>query len=330
MKPNVAIIGTGNIGSEIYRRVRDKDWNVSFVLNTNGMYKDITKQERIGNSEDYKTRLDSVNLGFLTIDTSDNGEIAFGFIKDFLDRNIPIVTSEKGAMSNYFSELEEAVNSGQIGYSATAGGGSRLLGYLKERVNSNVEEIHAVVNGTLNYIFTGLSEGRSLGEVVEETKRLGYAEPGAGNPIDVINKEAVEDVPMKASILFNICNLTRERMKARDVEVYKISSSELRKLIKEAVNRRYIVSITKESNQEEDVIWGFKHQIGEWYISAGFKRLLDNPLFKKLVPNGIDNAVLISIGEYGRDGSYVISGPGAGSKPTTASMIVDAEKILFR
>jgi homoserine dehydrogenase len=192
----------------------------------------------------------------------------------------------------------------------------------------HVQEVHAVVNGTLNYIFEGLSGGRSLGEVVEETKKLGYAEPGAKHPLEVINKEAIGDVPMKASILFNLCNLTEGKMRAREVKLQKIEPGQLKRLVKEAADRRYIVSVIRDANDEEDVVWGFKHNVGDWYISGGFKRIEDNPLYRKLVPSGVNNAILISEGEFGRDGSYVLSGPGAGASPTARSMITDAERIL--
>ncbi len=325
MNPKIIIIGAGRIGAEVYKQSIAKRWDVLFVLNNDGMYKDITKRERIGNLEDYKTKLDKATLGFLTIDNSDKGETAFEYIKNLLDKKIPVVTSEKGSLSNFYSELENPINNGLIGYSATVGGGSRLLRYLKERNGSNIEEIHAVINGTLNYIFDGLSKGKSLEEMVEEVKKLGYAEHGAIAPVDIINKEAIEDVPMKTAILFNICSLTEEKIKARDIKVCEISSSEIKKLIEESTKRRYVVSITRHDDYEKGVVWGFKHKIGKWYLSAGFKRIDRNPLFKRLVPDSVNNALLIS---EGRNKKYIVSGPGAGPEPTVNSMMIDAENII--
>ena len=325
---SIGIIGRGNIGSELYKRICSKEWNIKWTMGTNGFFKGLSN-DKIGEIDDYPSRIKELDLVFLTIPTLDDGKTAFNYIRTSLDTEIPIVTCEKGALSNYYSELEKAIANGNIGYSATVGGGSRLLRYLEERVGSQVEEVHAVINGTLNYIFEGLSRGRSLGEVVEETKKLGYAEPMAENPLEIINQEATGDVPMKTSILFNSCNLVSERMAARNIQFQGIDLNQLRKLKREASGRRYIISITRDSNNEEDVIGGFKHQIGDWYISAGFKNVRSNPLFRELIPGGVNNAILISEGKFGIDGSYVLTGPGAGAAPTSLSMLIDAEKILL-
>ena len=329
MKPKIGIIGTGNIGSELYKKLISKSWDIGCIVDVDGVFTTITKTKKLDDVRNYTEHLNGLDLVFLAIPTLDDGFIAYEYIKNCLAKNVPIVTCEKGALSNYFADLELDLNLGKIGYSATVGGGSRLLRYLKERIGPQVEEIHAIINGTLNYIFSGLAEGRSLGEVIEETKRLGYAEPGAKHLLDVINKEAIDDARMKSTILFNICNLNPHRIRAKDIKPYRIKASELKKLNREAQNRRYIVSIEKNGNREKDVIWGFKHHIGNWCLSAGFKHIDDNPLFRKLIPEGVDNAVLISEGEFGRDGTYIVSGPGAGPGPTTNSMIIDAENILF-
>ena len=321
------IIGAGRIGSVLYKKTVSLGWEIKFILKDDGVYRNLS--ERMDNLENRQNYFKDLDVVFLAIPTFDDGKTAFDYMTSLLEKNIPVVTCEKGSLSNYFSELEKWID--KIGYSATVGGGTRLLRYLERRINPQVNEVQAVINGTLNYIFDEISKGRNLGEVVEEVKRLGYTEPGASSPIDIINKESLGDAPMKSAILFNVCfrKFTPKRMKAKNVELNKIGKQELRNLITEANNRRYIVSITK-GNNKEDVIGGFKYQIDDWTISAGFKRIDDNPLFRKLIPEGVDNAVLISEGEFGREGTYVLSGPGAGSGPTTNSMIIDAEAILLK
>jgi len=321
----VGIIGAGHIGQALYKKVVSSGWEVKFILKDDGIYKNLS--EKIDDLKNYQGYYKDLDVVFLAIPTFDDGKIAFDYMKSLLERDIPVVTCEKGALSNYFSELEKWID--KIGYSATVGGGTRLLRYLEERINPQVNEVHAVINGTLNYIFDEISRGSSLGEVIEEAKTLGYTEPGATNPLEIINKESSGDVPMKSAILFNVCfrEFTQKRMKAKDAKINKIGEQGLKNLITEAHNRRCIVSFAKENNKEEDVIGGFQYRIDDWTISAGFKNISENPLFLELVPNGVNNALLIYEGEYGIDGTYRIIGQGAGAGPTTSSMIQDAIKL---
>ncbi len=317
----VGIVGAGLIGSALIERADERGWEVGFVARRSGVYRG---NERLCDLKNYANYLDGVDAAFLAIPTLDDGRTAFDYMESFLQHGIPVVTSEKGAMSNYFAELEPFL--GRIGYSATVGGGTRLLRYLGEMKGNNVREIHGVVNGTLNYIFDQISRGRSLGEVVEETRKLGYAEPGARDPVDIVNGE-FHDVTMKTCILFNSCGLVDERMRARDIGYTKISDDDLKRLVREASDRRFIVSITK-GEENNGMVGGFNYSIDGWNVSAGFRSVQENPLFQQLIPSGVNNALMIVEGEYGSDGTYVVKGQGAGAKPTTSSMMKDAERLM--
>jgi len=319
----VGIVGGGRIGSELYKQIKPLGWKAEVILKNDGVYKNLT--EKIDELENYQKHCENLNMAFIAIPTLDDGKTAFNYISYFIEQNIPVVTCEKGALSNYYAELENKID--KIGYSATVGGGTRLLKYLEEKMNPNVEQIHAVINGTLNYLFDELSKGKNLEKVAEEARKLGYTEPGAEKPLEIINKEATEDAPMKTSILFNVCKTSRERVRAKQFNTSKITEPELKELTRQAKNRRYIVSITKEKN-EEDVIGGFNYQAGEWAISAGFKNISENPLYQQLITRGVNNSILIQE-EYNKiKGIYTLTGPGAGAEPTTSSMIKDAYKIF--
>lgn len=319
----VGIIGAGHIGTELYKRVQSRGWDVSFVLKRSGVYKDLS--EKVGEIAEYRRYCKDADVVFLAIPTLDDGRTAFNYIASLLEMGVPVVTCEKGALSNYFPELESRL--GMIGFSATVGGGTRLLSYARERSGAQIEEVHAVVNGTLNYIFDEVSSGRSLGEVVEETRVLGYAEPGARYPIDVINIESVLDVPKKATILFNMLNLAPSRIRAKDIAPHKISEDELRMLVRESRNRRYIVSITK-ADIGDNVIGGFRYEADGWIISAGFKYTGESPIYSRLAPSGVNNSILFYEGSDGLDGAYMLTGQGAGAGPTTSSMIIDALRLV--
>ncbi len=316
----IGIIGHGRIGSELSKRGLERSWDI-IITQPSGIYlKTPEKEILIDKPSHWLAHFLKVDIAALCIPTLDDGKIAFEYIKTLVEKGIPVVTSEKGALGNYFPELKTEI--GKIGYSATVGGGTRLLHWLKERLSPGTKEVHLVINGTLNYIFDGLSRGRTLNEVVEEAKKLGYAEPGAQEALEVINTEACKDIPMKVSVLLNVCGFGEIR--ARDIKTQIVAEADLKKLVREAAFRRYIVSITREEN-EEDVVGGFKFQLDRWWVSGGFKNKTQNPLFLRLVPSGVNNAALV----YGEDGTYMLAGPGAGANPTvTGSVMRDIEDLL--
>lgn len=314
----VGIIGAGLIGSALYNKLQLMGWNVRFILRKSGLYENLEKKLE-GNYLDYAQALDAA---FLAIPTADNGLTALGYIQSFLGRGIPVITCEKGALSNHFASLESSLE--KIGFSATVGGGTRLLSYLRERDSMQIREIHAVVNGTLNYIFDEVSHGTNMHDAVKSAQELGYAEPGAQHPLDVINQEASGDIPMKTAILFNAgrfgnCHITADALLAG-----KLADAEMKDLLKNAPGRRYIVSFTRE-DRNEDVIGGFKYHAGKWVISAGFKNINGNLLYKAMLPRGVNNSILIN---EGKNETYVLSGPGAGAGPTASSMLIDAFRLV--
>ncbi|MDD5547843.1 MAG: hypothetical protein PHN74_03045 [Candidatus Pacebacteria bacterium] len=323
MVMTVGVIGAGNIGEHLIReKLAKMSVDVRFIMKDDGIYKNMT--EKVGELHGWRCwhSITTVDVVFLAIPTLDDGKIASEYMDFFLSRGIRVITCEKGAMSNYFDQVAQWRD--MIGYSAAVGGGTRLLKHLKLQISSDTEEIHAVLNGTLNFIFSEISLGRSFGEVVEEARRLRCVEPGAKDPLEIINKEAALDIPMKTAILLNVLDFGGRISfaQARNIQVKKVKEEELNQLLKQADKFRYIVSVAK-SNHEEPCIGGFKYKIGSWNVSGGFKKIESNSLYNDLVINGVNNAFVVSEGKYGKSGRYRFIGPGAEPEPTTSAMMKD-------
>lgn len=320
MKARIGLIGYGAIGQEVERRVLQRGWTIPVIARTSGIYD--AEGIKIDELSYWLEHFAKTDAAVLCIPTYDDGALAFSYIRSLVGNGIPVVTCEKGALGNYFPELKPWISNNSIGYSAVVGGGTRLLHWSRGRLSPETEEIHLVINGTLNYIFDGLSQGKALEEVVEEAVELGYAEPGAQEPVGMISTEAGSDVPMKTSVFINVCGLGEVR--AKEIEVHDIGEEALRELVSGAALRRYIVSITREE-KHEDALGGFRFKTDDWYISAGFKDRTHNPLFPQLIPPGVNNVALIS----GPAGVYTLTGPGAGPTPTVLGGIMwDLENLL--
>ena len=89
---NIGIIGNGNIGSELSKAIVSQGGNVKFVLDSKRRY------------SDYGGLVSGLDGIFLAIPTVDDGRTAFEYIRSTIDLGVPIVTCEKGALSNYFSD----------------------------------------------------------------------------------------------------------------------------------------------------------------------------------------------------------------------------------
>ena len=321
------IIGFGNIGKKLYEKLLENGWGVTFIVTSEHIF--------VGNPDNPKDKSENwlnycrdVDIVFLAIPTFDDGKTALDYIVAVTEKGIPIVTCEKGALSNYFAELKPILN--RIGYSATVGGGSGMIHFLKRRFFSGMREVHAIVNATMNYIWDDLKMGNPLGHIVEEVKRLGYAEPGEKDPIRIILGEAGPDVTKKASILFNLCFRPKTILHAKDIKVV-LTDEMVRQAITEAMSRRFVVSFEREGNfrKENSDITAFTHRVDGWVINGGFKRT-DSPLIARLCNSAIwvNNAILTVEGEDGSGGIYLCVGPGAGASPVATAMIRDAEGLL--
>lgn len=339
-------VGYGNVGQAIPKRCDDLGLVQSeYIVRSSGIYsfnKDKSEKFISGDTAFWENDkvIKDVKIAFLSIPSFEDGKRAFEIIEGLLSKNIKVVTSEKGAFANFYPELEPKLD--EIGISATVGGGTGLVSYLAGRVNPRTNQIHAILNGTLNFIMHGIAEGGTAGQVIDQAVTLGYAEPGATNHLDVINGEIVGDIPKKTSIIWNsVMRPLLDKNKFLKVEdLFKspqppisLDQKSLNRLISEAGSRRFIVSIIKDSEEiaEDDIIAGFRKELGnDWIIIGGFRRISDNPLFKALKIPGPGNGVVIAGGPNESDGVYQTSGPGAGAGPTAAAMAQDARRLINR
>lgn len=321
------IIGFGNIGKKLYEKLLENGWKIAFIVTSEHVFVgniDAPKDK----SENWLNYCHDVDVVFLAIPTFDDGRTAFRYITSVTQKGIPVVTCEKGALSNYFAELKPFLN--RIGYSATVGGGSGMIHFLQRRFFSGMREVHAIVNSTMNYIWDDLRMGNPLGHIVEEAKRLGYAEPGEKDPIRIILGEAGPDVTKKTSILFNLCFRSKTILHAKDIKVV-LTDEMVKQAITEAMNRRFVVSFERDGNfkEKDSDITAFTHHIERWVISGGFRKT-DSPLIARLCNSAtwVNNAILTVEGEDGSGGIYLCVGPGAGASPVATAMIRDAEGLL--
>ena len=317
MKTNVGIVGTGGIGRHLKDRLLKESLGVCFFLDraarASGSFEALLDKER-------------PRAVFIAISTLDNGEAARDDLLACARRGIRAITCEKGSLAYHMDALRSYLP--MIGYSATVGGGTRMLPYVKGRALLGQRlEIDVVLNGTMNFVFDEVSRGRSLVEACHKAKGLGYAEPGSDDPLGLIQGE-LRDAIMKTCAFFNTALSKGAFLAPLAFGSFKLSRQSLEKLVEDGDSYRFVVSFFNRSIPECDSHCKpvFALAFEGWNIQGSF-RPTNGKRDLGWLPSGAGNAIRIVEGENGEGGSYTLTGPGAGHEPTTSAMLADFHEL---
>lgn len=334
-----------NIGREIVEQISHAHQRLKleeaprFIQRQNGLFEaDGLTPKR---EQDIFKLKDLPDVVFVALPPSASGEPAYSIIKHCLKRGAKVITCEKGALANYFQQLKDlSGNFRSLGINASVGGGSRLMEKSRAdfRDPQNICEIHLAINGTLTYVFNliGPKDGKPipLNQAVNQAIDLGYAEPGETDIKSIIRGEAESDVPKKVAIFLNQSGLLDSSpYLSWNKLAFNLTDSDINKVIKEAKRRRFIVSIYPAKRKQvsnKDIIGGFEVAHGSWRIIGGFRHIEQEHMINDLAKlKDAENGVIVALGpKNALDGVNVISGPGAGPKPTVNTMLDDYLRIM--
>lgn len=315
----VIIIGGGGIARYLAARLEEVGNTIVFFLRGN-------QSEKSFNSFLEKECPKAV---FLAISTLDKGESARDYIISCATRGIPIITCEKGSLAYHADVLHPYMN--MIGCSATVGGGTMMLGHVKNKITSYAStEIEVVLNGTLNFIFDEFRKTkRSLEEICSEAVEKGCAEPGHHDFVSLINGELL-DVRLKMCVFFNV---TMAKGKFLTPEMFNVPQFNRESLaLLESGERDYCTIASFSNHRPSGVIDSFGSKfgpgfVGDWYVAGALRSIDSGSSQYSWIPTGVGNAVKISDRYSGSESGYLLTGPGAGHEPTTTAMIADYERL---
>jgi len=332
----IGIIGAGGIGKRLRERLQEMNLKVTFVLRREHFEYRGLQYLRGGRSlEALLAEFESAipETMCIAMSTTDKGAEARDYIQACLNAGIEVITCEKGSLAYHAAELAKYLPSSpsyrhrqKLAYTAAVGGGTQMLKMLHDRhLHTRKAEVHGVINGTCNYIFDEVARGgRTLGEACNEAARLGYAEPGARDPLSLINGE-LRDVVMKTCVLFNTTFAEDEYLTPDTLGNFELSAEQIEELSAKAASHRLVVSFSNRKHKREHRFFNghFRAQVGDWSVEGGFRNTYaDNELLSWL-PGGVGNAIHVVEGELGSGGKYTLTGPGAGHEPTTTAMLND-------
>ena len=316
-KLNIAIIGLGNIGTYLFkylkenRKILTKKNNclpiVKYVSAKNKNKKRNIKIHKNLWLNNYLNATKNKNID-LIIELIGGAEgPAKKLVFEALKNKKHVVTANKALIAKYGDALSKIAekNSVNLEFEAAVCGGVPIIRSLKEGLIANkISKIYGIFNGTSNYILSSMDkQNKSFKEVLDNAKKLGYAE---SNPSADLNGD---DVSSKLKILSSLC---------------------FNSFLNDNIYVEGIKDIDKIDIDNANNL-GFKIKL------LGFAELVNNKIYQRVHPtlikkdsyvasiDGVLNAVIVDGKPIGQT---VIQGEGAGPTATTSALISDISSIL--
>ena len=316
-KLNIAIIGLGNIGTYLFKYLKDnrkiltkKNNCLPIVKYVSAKNKNKKRNIKIHKNLWLNNYLDATknkNIDLIVELIGGAEGPAKKLVFEALKNKKHVVTANKALIAKYGDALSKIAekNSVNLEFEAAVCGGVPIIRSLKEGLIANkISKIYGIFNGTSNYILSSMDkQNKSFKEVLDNAKKLGYAE---SNPSADLNGD---DVSSKLKILSSLC---------------------FNSFLNDNIYVEGIKDIDKIDIDNANNL-GFKIKL------LGFAELVNNKIYQRVHPtlikkdsyvasiDGVLNAVIVDGKPIGQT---VIQGEGAGPTATTSALISDISSIL--
>ncbi|MFC1905827.1 homoserine dehydrogenase [Chloroflexota bacterium] len=232
---------------------------------------------------------------------------ALEFISESLRSGKHVVTANKEVLAKHGFELLSVARKHRVGlrYEASVGGGIPLIApFLQDLVANDILAIHAILNGTTNYILTRMAhDSLDFHTALKQAQQLGYAEANPANDIEGL--DAAYKLAILATIAFGI------DVKLDNIYYEGISKLEARDF-RYAKELGYAIKLLAIAKRSDD---GIETRVHPVFIP-------EDALLAKV--NGVYNAIDI---EADLVGKVIFYGQGAGPSPTSSAVIADVVNI---
>ena len=284
--------------------IDEKGININDILSikkNNKSVSDLSIGDKSKTSIDLIEEIDAELLVDATPTNIQDGEPSASLLESAMKTKKNIITANKGPLALAFSSIIEKAdyNNVILKYSATVGGGTPILEFGRKCLEADrILEMHAILNGTTNYILTEMDDrGLSFQDALKEAQELGYAETDPTLDVDGF------DAAAKLVIMSNL--LLGKELVLNDLKIEGIRDITQKDITKAKDNGNTIKLIASVNNMAkvEPVI-----------ISK------DDPMS---VAGALCSVKFVS--EFA--GEEIIIGKGAGGMETASAMIRDLVEI---
>ncbi len=347
---NLFMIGTGLIGKELLKMIQSQydqlaaqnllEVNVVGIANSKKMLFNedglqlnnvVAKMIDTGETMDiasFVVKMQQLNMSnSIFVDCTSSEEVTNQY-ENILDSSIAVVTPNKkansGSLERYHRLRSVSFKRGaRFLYETNVGAGLPVINTLNDLLLSGdkVIRIEAVLSGTMNFIFSSFSKGKSFSGIVLEAKAKGYTEPDPRddlNGMDVARKILI--LSREAGIDFELSDINVTGLVPQDcLDAKNVEQFFERLLLHDAdfEEKRSEAEARNEKLRYMAVLENGKATVSLASVNS------DHPFYSL---KGSDNIILLTTERY-HDRPMVIRGPGAGATVTAAGVFADIIRI---
>src|SRR5210317_617921 len=201
---SVAVLGAGNIGSNVIERLLDFDRELVNIDLKKVLVSDTSKKRDFDISLYTNSFEEILNDESIQIVIEVLGGLNPGkeYIKSLLEKGKSVITANKDIIADCGEELIAIAQKNNVClyFEAAVAAGIPVLKPLIESLRGEeLTRVAGIINGTSNYILTAMEEGSTYDDALQDAQELGYAEPDPTNDVEGI------DAKYKAMILSLLC-----------------------------------------------------------------------------------------------------------------------------
>jgi homoserine dehydrogenase len=309
----IGLAGLGTVGAGVYRHLIQNraiiserlglQLSVHRVAVRNPEKKRSVSAPRETITRNWEELIDDPEVNIL-VELMGGIDIPYLFTMRALDAGKVVVTGNKALLAERGAEIfEKAAEKGvPIFFEAAVAGGIPIIKSIREGfIGNHIEFIHAILNGTSNYILSRMTEERmDFPVALREAQEQGYAE--ADPSLDVNGWDAAHKAIILASLAYGFW-VSTSQIHVAGIE--KVTASDIR--FADNLGYRIKLVATIRANRDSFVeVHVHPTLVPKQHVLASV--------------NGVFNALMVR-GDI--VGDTLFYGRGAGQDPTTSSVISD-------
>lgn len=307
----IALLGAGTVGSAVVAQLNkrsDLPVEIAAVLVSN------LQKERSATVRALPLSTDGeavIAAGDIIVEVMGGTGLARALLLNALEAGKTVITANKAVLAEHWDDFAPYLQQGKVFFEAAVMAGTPAIEPLSGALRGSLPlELHAILNGTCNYILGQLERGVSYHDALSEAQRLGYAE--ADPSLDVGGFDAAHKLTLLAKLAFDP-SITWEQVKAQTKGISQLTPSLLEHAMQDGGRIRLVGSVYPPTNSTES---GWQAAVRPVYLPAA---------------NVLSGSASNRNGFYFKGeavGQVLVTGAGAGAHPTASGVVGDLYKAL--